>query len=137
MEPLTPPKRRLIPLCERIGRERVDRQVHAFYAKLRADAQLGPFFAHIEDFSAHERRIADFWWTAMGGRLEQPPRIDMVGRHFPLGIGDADIDRWLAYFKETLYEVMEPALAEQWYRLAEGIAARLRQVIVHGRMPGR
>lgn len=137
MEPATPPKRRLIPLCERIGRERIDRQVQAFYAKLRADAQLGRFFAHIEDFSEHERRIADFWWTAMGGRLERPPHIDMVGRHLPLGIGDADIDRWLAYFKETLYEVMEPEPAEQWYQLAEGIAVRLRQVVVHGRLPGR
>jgi truncated hemoglobin YjbI len=67
----------------------------SFYQRLRLDARLSHFFAHIEDFSAHEARIADFWFTAMGGRLASPPQVDMVGKHFPLGIGDADMDRWL------------------------------------------
>lgn len=130
------PKRRLVPLCEKIGRERIERQIHAFYSKLQADEQLSPFFAHIEDFSSHERRIADFWWQAMGGRLDTPPQIDMVGKHMPLGIGHADIDRWLAYFSQTLDETMEPELAAQWYLMAEGIATRLKQIVVEGEMPG-
>ena len=129
-------QRRLIPLCEKIGRERIEQQVHAFYAKLQADEQMSHFFDHIEDFSAHEQRIADFWWTAMGGRLENPPQIDMVGKHMPLGIKDADIDQWLAYFKQTLNETMEPELADQWYHMAEGIATRLRQIVVRHEMPG-
>ena len=136
MEPSTPPKRRLVPLCEKIGRERIERQIHAFYGKLRDDAQLAHFFEHIPDFSAHERRIADFWWQAMGGRLETPPQIDMVGKHMPMGLSDADIDRWLGYFKETLDEVMEPELAQAWYLLADGIALRLRQIVVHHELPG-
>ena len=128
--------RKLIPLCEKIGRERIEQQIHRFYEKLRKDEEMKGFFAHIPDFAEHEQRIADFWWTAMGGRLDHDPGIDMVGRHMPLGIEDRHIGRWLAYFRETLFEVMEPELAEQWFMMAEGIAMRLRQVVVQGEIPG-
>ncbi len=128
--------RKLEPLCDKIGRERIERQIHAFYEKLQNDPEMKGFFEHIEDFSAHEKRIADFWWNAMGGRLDEPPQIDMVGKHIPLGIRDVHVDRWLGVFKETLYEVMEPELADQWYLMAEGIATRLRQIVVHHEMPG-
>jgi hemoglobin len=128
--------RKLIPLCDKIGRARIEEQIHRFYEKLQQDPEMKGFFEHIPDFSAHEQRIADFWWTAMGGRLDHDPGIDMVGKHMPLGIKDEHIQRWLATFKETLYEVMEPELADQWYMMAEGIAMRLRQIVVAGEMPG-
>jgi hemoglobin len=124
-------KRTLQPLCDKIGHDRIKHVIHAFYSRLQADDQLGHFFAHIEDFSSHEARIADFWYTAMGGRLENPPQVDMVGKHFPLGIQDADIDRWLEHFRTTTSEHLEPGLAEQWVFMAEGIAGRLRQIVVH------
>ena len=128
--------RQLIPLCEKIGRERIEQQIHRFYQKLQVDPEMKGFFEHIPDFTAHEKRISDFWWTAMGGRLDNPPQIDMVGKHMPLGIQDHHIDKWLAYFKQTLNEVMEPELADAWYLMAEGIALRLRQIVVQGEMPG-
>lgn len=128
-------QRKLQPLCDKIGRERIEKQIHAFYETLQKDPDMQGFFAHIEDFSAHEKRIADFWWNAMGGRLEQPPQVDMVGTHMPMGIEDRHIDRWLACFKETLSQVMEEELAAQWYMMAEGIATRLRQIVVRHQMP--
>ena len=128
-------KRTLRPLCDRIGRERIAAVIHDFYGRLRADAQMAHFFAHIEDFSAHEARIADFWFTAMGGRLASPPEIDMVGKHFPLGIRDADVDRWLELFRETVADHLDTDLAQPWIFMAEGIAGRLRQIVVHGRIP--
>ncbi|MEJ2061406.1 MAG: group III truncated hemoglobin [Gammaproteobacteria bacterium] len=122
-------KKVLRPLCDKIGRERVDQVIRLFYEKLRRDSQLSPFFAHIRDFDTHERKIADFWWIAMGGRLEAPPQVDMVGLHAPMDIKAADLDRWLALFRDTLDEVLEPELADQWHTMALGIGARLRQTL--------
>lgn len=121
----------LQPLCNKIGRERVERVVHAFYERLRGDPELAHFFAGVDDFSEHEERISDFWWIAMGGQVEDPPRIDMVGKHFPLGITDQALDRWLALFRQTLAEHMDMDLALQWYTMANGIADRLREIVVH------
>lgn len=121
--------RKLIPLCEKIGRERIEQQVHAFYIKLRAHPDLGKFFDGMDDFSEHEVRIADFWWQAMGGRLDNPPHVDMVGTHMRLGVSAADVDIWLSIFKETLYETMEQDIADSWYLMAEGIGMRLQQVV--------
>lgn len=129
-------KRNLRPLCDRIGHDRIKAVIHDFYGRLRSDDQLGRFFVHIDDFSAHEARIADFWFTAMGGRLASPPQVDMVGKHFPLGIGDADMDRWLVLFRETVAAHLESEPAGQWVRMAEGIAGRLRQIVVHHRLSG-
>lgn len=121
--------RKLIPLCEKIGRERIEQQVHAFYVKLRAHPDLGQYFDGIDDFTAHEARIADFWWQAMGGRLDSPPQVDMVGTHVRLGVSADDVTVWLSIFKETLLDTMEEELANSWYLLAEGIGMRLQQVV--------
>lgn len=117
----------LRPLCDRIGRERVDRVIALFYERLRADAQLAPFFAHIEDFPAHQRVIADFWWIAMGGTVADPPIVDMLGVHRPMGLRQTDLEHWLALFGEVLDAELEPELALQWMTMARGIAERLRR----------
>ena len=73
-------------LYSMISYEQVGKVIHAFYQKLIHHQQLGHFFQHIDDFTEHEKRITDFWWTALGGKLDNPPKIDMIGKHFPLGI---------------------------------------------------
>lgn len=126
MPEMAPQHTRLLrPLCDRIGRESVDRVIAAFYERLRADAQLAPFFAHIRDFPAHERVIADFWWIAMGGKVENPAPVDMLGLHRPMGLRQADLDRWLALFGQVLTAELEPEPARQWLTMARGIGGRL------------
>jgi hemoglobin len=125
----------LQPLCDRIGRESVERVVHAFYERIRRDSEIGHFFAGIEDFSAHEARIVDFWWIAMGGRVENPPDIDMIGKHMPLGITEEALVTWLSLFRATLAEELDGDLAGQWYQMANAIAARLLQFVVRGSPP--
>lgn len=115
----------LRPLCDRIGRERVDRVIALFYDRLRADAQLAPFFAHIEDFPAHQRVIADFWWIAMGGTVPDPPIVDMLGVHRPMGLRQSDLEHWLVLFGDVLDAELEPEPARQWMTMAQGIAERL------------
>lgn len=40
----TSPRRILEPLCAKTGRDRADRVIHAFYARLRGDPLLHGFF---------------------------------------------------------------------------------------------
>jgi hemoglobin len=117
-------------LCESVSYQQVESIIHAFYQKLIQHPQLGHFFKHIEDFQSHEKRIADFWWLSMGGKLEQPPKIDMIGKHFPLGIQQQDLETWLVLFGETLGEQLEEAPAAQWMEKALQIASRIKQIVI-------
>jgi len=110
--------------------------VRAFYEKLMKHSELGAFFSHIDDFNEHEQRIVDFWWMSMGGKLEQPPKIDMIGKHFPLGIKENDLQEWLALFSQTLGENLEEAKAVIWMDKVMTIAARLKQIVINNQMMG-
>lgn len=122
--------RRLQPLCDRIGRGRVEAVVARFYDRLEMDPQLGGYFASLPDLQAHRQRIADFWWLAMGGRLAEPPQVDMIGAHSPLGLGRDDFSRWLALFEETLQQSLPADLANQWLQMAQAVAQRLMGQVV-------
>lgn len=114
----------------------IENVIHAFYKKVIEHPQLGHFFAHIENFAEHEKRIADFWWISMGGRLEQPPKIDMIGKHFPLGIQQADLEVWLALFSETLEQQLPQSKAFFWMDKVLIIAARLKQIVIENQAMG-
>ncbi len=132
MEPQQP-KRRLVPLCELIGRGRVDAVVHAFYTKLRQHPDLKRYFAHIPDFAEHETHIADFWWIAMGGKVEKRHAVDMVRRHQPLGLDEQAFAQWLAVFDETTHEHLPSELADAWMRMAQAIGANLKRILLSPR----
>lgn len=119
-------------LAEQIGRDAMYQVVHAFYQKLIVHPQLGHFFAAIENFETHEQRITDFWWMALGGQLKQAPdpKLDMIGKHFPLGIQQSDLELWLVLFGETLGEQLEEKLAARWMDKALQIGARIKQIVI-------
>lgn len=110
--------------------------VQSFYIKLMKHPDLGVFFDHIDDFAEHEKRIVDFWWMSMGGKLEQPPKIDMIGKHFPLGIKESHLQQWLALFSETLGENLDQAKAVFWMDKVMTIAARLKQIVIDNQAMG-
>lgn len=118
------------PLSEQLEYTQVAEVIHAFYGKLMQHPKLGTFFKDIEDFPVHEKRIVDFWWMSMGGKLEQPPKIDMIGKHFALGIQAEDLETWLVLFGETLGEHLEQSLAARWMDKALQIGARLKQIAI-------
>jgi len=118
--------RKLEPLCDKIGYDRVVAVIHDFYERLRADPDLGPFFSPIPDHAAHEERVIAYWWLAMGGRMAEPPVVDMVGRHANLGMTEALLQRWLTLFGETLDDHLEPELADQWRQMAQAVGGKLR-----------
>ena len=114
-----------VPLAQKISAEDTARVIRAFYDTLRVDPELGHFFAHIEDFSAHEKLIIAFWRTAMGDRGAEPAPVDMLGKHLPLSLNSAHFERWLQVFGQTLSGELPPELADQWLKMAQGIAATL------------
>lgn len=122
--------RKLVSLSERIGRDGIVGVVRDLYGRLEADPVIGRHFSRIKDHEDHLRRVCDFWFLSLGGRLARPPQFDMVGRHRPLRLTRAEIDIWLGHFRAVTGAHLDPAVAREWQQLAEGIAARLRQEIV-------
>ena len=102
----------------------IERLVHAFYVKVRADAVLAPVFeARIGDWRPHLERMCAFWSSValMSGRYHGTP----MAKHMPLPVDADHFDRWLALFEETAREVCAPAAATHFVELARRIAASL------------
>ncbi len=116
--------------------EEVENVIHAFYAKVLHHPQLGPFFEHIDDFAEHEARVVGFWWVSMGGKLENYSGSDMIGKHFPLGIKQEDLEIWLALFSETLEQQLAENKALFWMDKVMKIAARLKQIVIDNQVAG-
>lgn len=121
------PRRKLEPLCQKIGRENVAKIVHDFYGRLQADAMMRPFFANMGDFAAHESLITDYWWTVLGGQIDGPRPFDMLGRHRALNLNLAAFERWMQVFEETLLTYLSPELANRWLQMAQGIAETMKR----------
>lgn len=102
--------------------------VHGFYAKVRADAVLGPIFAErISDWEPHLARMVDFWSSValMTGRYHGTP----MAAHVNLPVTRGHFDRWLALFRETAVEVCTAAGAAHVIERAERIAQSLHMGI--------
>lgn len=102
----------------------LERLVHAFYARVREDAELGPIFnAAITDWPEHLEKLTAFWSSVMltSGRYKgQPVPAHMKHRD---RINSALFDRWLALWGRTAHEMMSPAAAAA----LEGKAARIAE----------
>lgn len=90
----------------------IARQVHTFYARVRAHPVLGPIFnAAVADWDEHLAKLCDFWSSVllMTGRFKGSPmaahaqRPAIAAGHFPI---------WLELFERTAREVCPPAAAE-------------------------
>ena len=109
----------------------IERLVHEFYRRVRADALLGPIFeTRVADWGAHLAKMCVFWSSValMSGRYHGQP----MTAHLPLPVDSPHFDRWLALFAETAHDLCPPAAAahflERAHRIADslelGIAAR-------------
>jgi hemoglobin len=109
----------------------IERLVHGFYAKVRADAALAPVFeARIRDWEPHLKQMCAFWSSValMSGRYHGTPMV----KHMPLPVDAAHFDRWLQLFEETARELCPPAAATHFVELARRIAASLELGIAGG-----
>src|SRR5260221_7361375 len=95
-------------LYERIGAEKVERLVAAFYARVDSDPVIRPLYG--KTLSCAIRGLTDFMTTWLGG----PPVYDLRGarlrrRHVPFAIDAPARDAWLANMKAAVREVGIPA----------------------------
>lgn len=118
-----------------VAEDSIRRLLNRFYGRVRNDAQLGPVFAKAvstldADWVTHLARLADFWSSVMlrSGRYH--------GDHLRLpDLTSAMFDRWLALFRESCVEVLEPNAADAFRELA-GRIAHSRRMDLFERLPG-
>lgn len=111
--------------------------VETFYARVRADAALGPVFNDaVHDWPEHLGRLTDFWSSVMltTGRYKGQP----VPAHKQHGerITPALFDRWLALWREVTDELMAPDAAAALQFKAARIAESL-QLALFFKLPDR
>ncbi len=99
--------------------------VHAFYAKVRADAVLGPIFnAHIDDWEQHLAKLVCFW-SSMLRRTGQFTGSPMPTHLALPGLSAALFERWLTLFRATTAAQPNAAMQEQANAMAQRIADSL------------
>ncbi len=102
----------------------IERLVHAFYARIRTDALLGPIFdTRIADWQPHLRRMCAFWSSValMSGRRHGQP----MEKHLPLPVDARHFDRWMDLFAQTAREVCPASAADHFIERARRIAESL------------
>jgi hemoglobin len=102
----------------------IERLVHGFYAKVRADAVLGPIFdVRIKDWEPHLAQMCAFWSSValMTGRYHGTP----MAKHLPLPVDAGHFDRWLELFEQTAGEICPPEAEAHFVERARRIAASL------------
>ena len=110
-----------------ISEESLKLLVDAFYAKVREDALIGPVFNRaIDDWPEHLDKLQAFWSSVMltSGRYKGRPLPAHV-KHAD-SISAASFERWLALWRETTDELLDPvsaaALQEKAGRIAESLS---------------
>ncbi len=102
--------------------------VHAFYATVRGDPDLGPIFARtieLKEWPAHMAKLTDFWSSVllMSGRFKGAP----MTRHLAIGeLGPTHFSRWLRVFGQTAQSVWPADAAALVIEKSELIARSLQ-----------
>ena len=120
----------------RIDEESLRELVGQFYARVRADAELGPVFNDaIHGWPEHLGLLTDFWTSVMltSGRYKGRP-VPAHHKH-AARITPELFDRWLALWDETSSTLMVPEAAAALQDKARRIAESL-QLALFFRMPG-
>lgn len=117
---------------DQISEDAIRRLVDQFYAKVRADSELGPIFEHAirGDWEPHLVKMRDFWSSVMltSGRYKGNP----VAVHARVeGIESGLFDRWLALFRETCRELFDESTAEAFQAKAARIAESLKLALFY------
>jgi hemoglobin len=109
-----------------IDEDQLKTLVDLFYARVRADPELGPIFNDaIEDWPEHLEKLAAFWSSVMltSGRYKGNPMMAHL-KHVRR-ITPTLFDRWLALWAQTTRDVMPPtaaaALQEKAQRISESL----------------
>lgn len=113
-----------------VTRTDIERVVATFYDLVRQHPGLGPVFAvHVDDWPAHEAKIARFWANAI--LYEKDYDGNPLTAHRDAGtVRPGMFSIWLALFDKVLDLELRPDQAAAWSALAHRIGASLRAGVV-------
>jgi hemoglobin len=127
-------------LTDQLNLNDVLRVIQRFYIKAQQHPSIGHYFEGIDNFSSHEKKISEFWWLALGGKVDDlpdgAPSIDMINIHIALSINADDLKIWLGLFEQTLFEKLEMDLASAWQIKLHEIANHLKALAIDGKAGG-
>jgi hemoglobin len=105
----------------------IEKVVRAFYARVRADASLGPIFERVigDDWEPHLQKMFAFWSSVMlmSGRYKGQP---MVAHMRLKAVRPPHFERWLELFRHTVDEICAPETADAFMDRAARIAESLQ-----------
>jgi hemoglobin len=114
-----------MPSSELCTEAEVDELVTTFYAKVHADAMLGPVFErHVADWSHHLPKILAFWSAALCGSRNYRGNPMLAHRALP-DLTDSMFERWLDLFNEAASALPNRAMAARATELSRRIAQSL------------
>lgn len=104
--------------------------VHQFYAKIRADKEIGFYFNEmISDWDAHLEKLTDFWETNLFGvrKYKGNPHAvhNEVDAHFDEKITPNEFGIWLNHWFQTIDEHFDGENAETLKRRARKMSTFL------------
>jgi hemoglobin len=111
--------------------------VHAFYARVRADPEIGPIFERVvDDWDEHLAKLCDFWSSVllMTGRFKGQP----MAAHVKIpDIAPAHFARWLELFRATVRDICPGPAADLFVAKAEviGESLQLGIAVSRGELP--
>jgi hemoglobin len=119
-------------------REDIYRLVSQFYAKVRKDKDLGPFFNEtIKDWDAHLEHLTTFWESSLflktryyGNPLEAHVKVDEAHNN---SITELHFGLWLNLWFQTIDELFEGDFAENAKRRARKMGTFLYLKIFEAR----
>lgn len=98
-----------------------------FYARVRADPVLGPVFNRaIADWDEHLEKLQAFWSSIMltSGRYKGQPMVAHLRHEGTMTM--ANFDRWLALWRRTTGDLLDPDIAAALQAKAARIAESLQ-----------
>jgi len=111
------------------SKERIERFVDLFYARVLADERLAPIFLDVAaiDLDTHLPHIRAYWCKLLLGESGYRRHTMNIHRelHGKQPLQAADFERWLALFMTTVDEHFAGQHAERAKQVAAAIAANM------------
>lgn len=117
-----------ISLAEHIGHQQVFTVVNEFYDLIQIHPTLAKPFGAVDNWDEHKKKIADFWWTALGGQPTKSYQYNPVAKHFAAGFTYDLLQDWKSLFKKVLEKHLTSPLAAQWFERVELIGGNLNRI---------
>jgi hemoglobin len=115
-------------------RERVERFVDAFYARVLVDPVLAPIFLDIAgiELDVHLPHIKDYWCKLLLGETGYKRHTMNIHRqlHLKHELSSTDFERWLQLFEATVEESFQGPGADRAKRVANAIAHNMQVSVI-------